>query len=190
MQFLAHLRARDDLSTIPVLFLTARGMTDDRIQGYRAGVNAYLPKPFDPEELVSIVDNMIVLADRAKAQAKAEAEAVEKALEYEEKRRVAAVAEMAVLEGRTAAIRDNLKKVQEEVGLTQREEQVLGLLCRGRTNREISVELDLGVRGVEKHVTNLLSKTGTKNRTELVQFAFERGLRGGGDRESRQEEER
>eukprot|EP00953_Heterococcus_sp_UTEX-ZZ885_P011131 6441-Heterococcus_DN1.PRE.1 len=60
--FLKELRAVPALQHIPVIFLTARGMTQDRIQGYRAGANAYLPKPFDPEELLSIVDNLLELS--------------------------------------------------------------------------------------------------------------------------------
>ncbi len=58
-QFLAQVRKLDPYSHLPVVFLTAKGMTADRIQGYRAGVDAYLPKPFDPEELVAIVSNLI-----------------------------------------------------------------------------------------------------------------------------------
>lgn len=33
---------------------------DTTTQGYRAGVNAYISKPFDPEELVSLVDNVLL----------------------------------------------------------------------------------------------------------------------------------
>ncbi|MGH2412530.1 MAG: response regulator, partial [Microcystaceae cyanobacterium] len=47
-QFLQKLREDVRFKTIPVVFLTARGMTSDRIQGYQAGCDAYLPKPFDP----------------------------------------------------------------------------------------------------------------------------------------------
>ncbi|CAM9705570.1 unnamed protein product, partial [Ascophyllum nodosum] len=73
-RFLEALRAggRRERS-IPVVFLTARGMTTDRIEGYRAGVNAYLSKPFDPEELVSIVDNVIVNHTKTAQEAAAEA---------------------------------------------------------------------------------------------------------------------
>ena len=34
-------------------------MTGDRIQGYNAGVDAYMSKPFDPEELVAVVSNLM-----------------------------------------------------------------------------------------------------------------------------------
>ena len=36
----------------PILFLSAKGTTSDRIQGLKAGANDYLPKPFDLEELL------------------------------------------------------------------------------------------------------------------------------------------
>ena len=42
---------RETLST-PILLLTARGETDDRITGLEAGADDYLPKPFEPKELL------------------------------------------------------------------------------------------------------------------------------------------
>src|ERR1700761_2793657 len=43
---------RQDSSDIPVLLLTARGAPEDRIAGFEAGADDYLPKPFEPRELV------------------------------------------------------------------------------------------------------------------------------------------
>jgi two-component system phosphate regulon response regulator OmpR len=42
---------RHNAST-PILLLTARGSPDDRIAGFEAGADDYLPKPFDPRELI------------------------------------------------------------------------------------------------------------------------------------------
>jgi two-component system phosphate regulon response regulator OmpR len=42
---------RRDQSDTPVLLLTARGAPEDRIAGFEAGADDYLPKPFDPREL-------------------------------------------------------------------------------------------------------------------------------------------
>lgn len=39
-------------SMVPILFLSAKGTTSDRIHGLKAGANDYLPKPFDLEELL------------------------------------------------------------------------------------------------------------------------------------------
>ena len=47
------------LGDIPVILLTAKAMISDRIMGYGAGANGYLPKPFRPEELLGMVDNLI-----------------------------------------------------------------------------------------------------------------------------------
>jgi len=49
------------LGDIPVILLTAKAMISDRIMGYGAGANGYLPKPFRPEELLGMVDNLIRL---------------------------------------------------------------------------------------------------------------------------------
>ena len=55
---LKELRADERLGGTPVIFLTAKGMTADRTQGYLAGVDDYIPKPFDPDELVARVRNV------------------------------------------------------------------------------------------------------------------------------------
>lgn len=45
--------------TTPIMMLTAKGETDDRITGFNAGADDYLPKPFDPDELLSRVRAML-----------------------------------------------------------------------------------------------------------------------------------
>jgi len=49
----------------PVLILTARGQPDDRIEGLKLGADDYLPKPFDPEELVLRVEAILRRAAQA-----------------------------------------------------------------------------------------------------------------------------
>ena len=56
---LSYLRLNNHLSSIPFIFLTAKGMTSDRIKGYDLGCNVYLTKPFHPSELLSIVNNLL-----------------------------------------------------------------------------------------------------------------------------------
>ena len=55
---LKRLRADERLGGTPVIFLTAKGMTADRIAGFQAGADDYIPKPFDPDELVARVNNV------------------------------------------------------------------------------------------------------------------------------------
>nr|YP_009397531.1 hypothetical protein [Dasyclonium flaccidum]ARW66717.1 hypothetical protein [Dasyclonium flaccidum] len=54
------------LSHIPVVFLTAKGMTSDRIKGYKLGCHAYLTKPFNPNELLAIINNIFYNIDLLK----------------------------------------------------------------------------------------------------------------------------
>jgi DNA-binding response OmpR family regulator len=46
-----RIRTAPDLMSIPVIFLTARGTLDDRLEGFDAGADDYVPKPFDLREL-------------------------------------------------------------------------------------------------------------------------------------------
>jgi two-component system response regulator CpxR len=47
------------INDTPVVMLTARGEPDDRIQGLRTGADDYLPKPFNPEELVARIQAVL-----------------------------------------------------------------------------------------------------------------------------------
>ncbi|MFC7495594.1 MULTISPECIES: response regulator [unclassified Nocardioides] len=59
--------------------------------------------------------------------------------------------------------------------LTEREEQVLALVARGRTNAEIGTELYIGVTTVKTHVAALLTKLGARNRVEIAMWAYQTG---------------
>src|SRR5258706_6308892 len=54
------LRARaGEAGRTPVLILTARGLPDDRIEGLKIGADDYLPKPFEPQELVLRIEAIL-----------------------------------------------------------------------------------------------------------------------------------
>ena len=55
-QLLNRIKSDATLCGVPVVLLCGRGMTSDRIAGFRAGAAAYLSKPFDPEELLAVVN--------------------------------------------------------------------------------------------------------------------------------------
>lgn len=61
-------------------------------------------------------------------------------------------------------------------GLTEREVDVLRLVARGHSDRDISEALFISPRTVNAHMRNMLNKTGAANRTELSVWAFEHGL--------------
>ncbi|MBE9114114.1 response regulator transcription factor [Nodosilinea sp. LEGE 07298] len=163
--FLAQVRDDVRFKGLPVLFLTARGMTSDRIQGYNSGCDAYLSKPFDPEELVAVVSNLI---GRRAAQTVDSGDLPDIAVMA---RQIEEIKAMLSQKGGIAKVASDIR-----IDLTPREQSVLDLVAEGLMNKEIASRLDTSVRNVEKYVSRLFSKTGTNSRTELVRFALEHGM--------------
>jgi DNA-binding NarL/FixJ family response regulator len=60
--------------------------------------------------------------------------------------------------------------------LTEREKDVLRLMCRGMTNAEIAVELGFGEATAKTHVSSVLSKLGVRDRVQAVIAAYESGF--------------
>jgi DNA-binding NarL/FixJ family response regulator len=57
--------------------------------------------------------------------------------------------------------------------LTEREEQVLAAVARGRTNTEIADELYISLSTVKTHIASLMNKLGARNRVEIAMWAYE-----------------
>jgi two-component system, NarL family, response regulator NreC len=68
------------------------------------------------------------------------------------------------------------KSTSDNELLTGREMDVLRLIVRGHTNREIANLLNLSVRTIETHRANMLNKLGLHSRVDLVQYATEHNL--------------
>ncbi|MEI5099997.1 response regulator transcription factor [Streptomyces sp. PmtG] len=60
--------------------------------------------------------------------------------------------------------------------LTQREQDVVRALARGRTNAEIAAELFVSLSTVKSHLANVQTKLGARNRVEIAAWAWESGL--------------
>lgn len=60
--------------------------------------------------------------------------------------------------------------------LTRREMELLGLLARGRRNREIAQMLFISEKTVRNHVSNIMRKTGLKDRTQVALWAAGAGM--------------
>ena len=61
-----------------------------------------------------------------------------------------------------------MPRYRMEHGLSEREAEVLSLVIMKKTNQEIADELVLAVGTIKSHVHNLVKKTGTKNREDLI----------------------
>ena len=162
-------RVREDerLGGTPVIFLTAKGMTLDRTQGYLAGVDDYIAKPFDPDELAARVKNVISRQERLLKEAAKFADTD--------------VSKMAkqITEIRSMLTNKNSKNNDDDIStpnFTPREASVLQLVAEGLMNKEIARKLETSIRNVEKYVSRLFIKTTTSSRTELVRYALENNL--------------
>nr|ARW60696.1 hypothetical protein [Polysiphonia sp.] len=126
---------------IPVIFLTAKGMTVDRIKGYNLGCHAYLTKPFNPQELVAIIYSIFHNIDLLHRNI--------------------------LLRNKKSFIDSKLLSV---FNFTNREKYILNLVLQGYMNKEIAIILDISQRNVEQYVSRLLNKTNTRNRVELLKL--------------------
>jgi len=69
-----------------------------------------------------------------------------------------------------------LAKSADTNPLTEREREVLQLVARGRTYKELGVELGIAPKTAENHVRNILGKLHLSRRSDLVRYAVEHGL--------------
>ena len=59
--------------------------------------------------------------------------------------------------------------------LSAREMEIIGLVADGLTNQEIAERLTISKRTVDNHVSNMFTKTGSKNRVALLNWAMDHG---------------
>ena len=137
-----HIRQEPTTNRIPVLFLSAKGQSQDRVKGLNEGADVYMVKPFEPEELVAQVESSLNQIKR-----------------WEQGRPKG-------LDGAPTI------QVPSNVELTPTELKVVQLVAKGMANREIADQLNVSQRTIESHVSNMLNKTNLNNRTELARWAI------------------
>jgi DNA-binding NarL/FixJ family response regulator len=131
---------------VPIIFLTAKDETADRIEGFRAGIDAYLTKPFEPAELIAVVNGILNRVERTHS-------------------------EIARLVGAEHA--QEVSLTFQDEALTEAENRVAVAVSRGLSNKEIAAELEISVRTVENHISHILDKKGFSNRVEIARYVFE-----------------
>ena len=144
------LRSHARTALIPIIFLTAKDDRKDRLAGLRTGVDAYLTKPFDPEELIAVIANILNRVERTSA-------------------------ELLRLVSTAKGDEATSVKLLADGDFTEAEARVARLVASGLTNKEIAAELGISVRTVEGHISNILAKKGWNNRVEIARHVLGRG---------------
>ena len=133
---------------VKVLVLSASGEQADVLEAVKAGATGYLLKSSSTGELLEAV-------------------------------RRTAVGEAVFTSGLAGLVLGEYRRTAAEVGaptLTARETEVLRLVAKGLTARQVAERLVLSHRTVENHVQNTLTKLALHNRSQLVRYALEQGL--------------
>jgi DNA-binding NarL/FixJ family response regulator len=173
--FVKQVRQCPGMRLIPVIFLTGRTEVADRILGYQAGGDVYLPKPFELSELGAVVRNLLERTQLIEAEWRFNQHRTGPTAEgYPATRSALAVA--AEYEQPAAHLPAHLHPPNPDLHLTERESAVLKILAEGHSNGQIGNQLHLSARTVEKYVSSLLRKTSTSNRAELVRYVMEHQL--------------
>lgn len=143
-EFARQLRSSTRTELIPIVFLTAKDELQDRIEGFRSGIDAYLVKPFEPTELIAVVANILRRLERTHSV-------------------------IANLVGNELQSEGEIFYDEE---LTAAEERIAKEVAKGLSNKEIANELNLSVRTVENHISRILDKKGFANRVELAKYVL------------------
>jgi len=142
-QLARKLRASTHSALVPIVFLTAKDETEDRVEGFESGVDVYLTKPFEPDELIAVVKSVLSRVERTRS-------TIARLVGDAEKE--------------TVFVRDE--------ALTEVEWRVAETVARGLSNKEIADELSLSVRTIENHVSRILAKKNFTNRVEIARHIF------------------
>jgi DNA-binding NarL/FixJ family response regulator len=142
--------------SVRVLILSASGEQQDVLEAVKAGATGYLVKSASRAELVAAV-RRVALGDTVFTPGLA-------GLVLGEYRRLSDT------RGTAATGRDETPR------LTERETEVLRLVAKGMSYKQIAERLFLSHRTVQNHVQNTLRKLQLHNRVQLVRYAIEQGL--------------
>jgi DNA-binding NarL/FixJ family response regulator len=138
--------------SIRVLILSASGEHTDVLAAVKAGATGYLVKSASREELLSAV-RRVATGDAVFTPGLA-----------------------GLVLGEFQRISDAPAPGPDEPGLTDRETEVLKMVAKGMSYRQIAERLVLSHRTVQNHVQNTLRKLQMHNRVELTRYAIEQGL--------------
>jgi len=140
---------KTDKPDLKVLILTMHAGREYVARALQEGADAYLLKDSAVQDLVAAID--AVMAGRS-------------------------YYSPAIQQSISELLREGGKPTQGIQGLTEREREVLTLLARGLSSKEIASSLDISIRTVDAHRANLMRKLGVKSVALLTRAAIREGI--------------
>ena len=173
LESIPHMIDHRSFSSMRVLGLLAAGAgnLDRAAEHFTAGAEFCRSAGFLPELAWICYDYADALLQRGTAEDSLQAQAL-----IEEGLAIARKTGMPPLEGNFRALIAGIKGETLPDGLTKREAEVLRLIARGGTNKEIADELFIVAKTVAGHIGNIYAKTGVSNRAEATAYAIRNGL--------------
>ncbi|MGO4538086.1 response regulator transcription factor [Paenibacillus sp. 2TAB19] len=140
------------LPAVAVLILTMHDDDEYLFQGIHAGASGYILKSAPHEELLTAIRTV------AEGNAYLYPTATKRLMsEYLER----------------SAVGDNGRALDM---LSDREKEVVSLVAKGYSNKEVAEQLVISIKTVESHKANVMDKLGLKTRPDLVRYAMKKGL--------------
>ncbi len=165
LELCRRVRQYPEFELLPFIFLSARTLLEDRVAGLRVGADDYLTKPFDPEELIIRIENLLERVRRIHSTM----------VRITGSQSLAPVPEPTP-EPTAGLAYAPLSNDSPIAPLSATEREVFYWVAHGLTNREIADRMYLSIRTVQGHVTNIRAKLNLAHRQAILRFAYEHRL--------------
>ncbi|MFN2298967.1 MAG: response regulator [Anaerolineales bacterium] len=150
-------RMGSELPDTKIILLTGYTDTEQPLHAFRAGAHAYCAKDIEHEQLAEII--RLVSSGKWVYEGQI--------MDAKEKQ--------AWLDEQIAGMKPDATSEDLFAPLTHRESEILNLVARGLTNKQIGYLLGISEQTVKNHLTSLLRKIGASDRTQAVVYALKHG---------------
>lgn len=144
-ELVKHIRSNPATEILPFIFVTGLDETQNKIEGFRNGIDAFITKPIEFEELSAVIENILARVDKTKEKYK---NLIDAANEFDFRTEIEA--------------------------LTKTENKIARAVARGLTNKDIAEEFNNSVRTIENHISRILAKKSLNNRVEIARLVLEK----------------
>lgn len=142
------------LRHIPFIFLTAKTNVEDKLRGLSLGAIDYISKPFLIVELTNKIDSVL---NNLSEQREALIHNANRTLLHHNVEHIS-----------NNSHQSHFENNSDKFNLTSREKEIVQLIAKGQTYKEIANTLYISDKTVGKHIQNMFEKVGASNKSELV----------------------